>query len=81
MTSAGCPSDRKYIPGVKLAPVIKRAPPTVKGDEDRVVLDAADGRRTDEVRVFPVDRLQLHADLEEVLGWCWRLLLVRFRGS
>ena len=74
MSRAGAPAGGEQIPRVVAAPVVERAFPAVERDVDLVAVHRADSRRTQQMRVLPVDRLQLHADLE-VVGLGRRRLL------
>lgn len=70
----GAPADRKDVPGVVLAPVVKSASPPIEHDEDFIALNLSDCCRADKIRVLLVHRLQLHARFEAVLGGSWRFL-------
>lgn len=77
----GAPADGEDVTRVIAAVVVKGPPPAIEGDQH---LDAAQGAhccRADEVGIFTVHRLQLHAHLEGVLLWCRRLLLGNIEGK
>ena len=66
MSAEEAPPDGEDVARVVPTPVVEGAEPAVERDVDLVAADGADRRRTDEVRVLAVDRLQLHARLEAV---------------
>ena len=74
MSGGFTPSHREDIPRVVFAPVIERPPPAVKLDEDGVVLGLPYRCGADEVRIFAVHGLQLHANLELVAPGIGRFL-------
>ena len=68
------PPSRKQIPRVVATPVVERALPAVEHDVDLISVDGAHCRRTQQLRVFPVDRFQLHSERELVRLGSRRLL-------
>ena len=60
------PPDGKDVAVVERGPVVERALPPVELDVDEVALHLAHGGAADQVRVLPVDGLELHADGEGV---------------
>ena len=66
------PADRKDVSRVVAAPVVERASPAIKRHVDLIVIDVADSRGTDQLRVLVVHGLQLRARLERVRRGCRR---------
>lgn len=68
------PAHGEDVSGVEAAPVVEGSSPAVKHDEDLLTSDLAHRGGTDQVRVLPVHRLQLHAGLEQVFTGTGRFL-------
>ncbi|KAF3839366.1 hypothetical protein F7725_018083 [Dissostichus mawsoni] len=71
----GAPAHGEDVPRVVAAVVIEGSAPTIEGDQHLHTTQRTSCRRADEVGIFAVNRLQLHAHLEGVLLRGGRLLL------
>lgn len=74
MLRQGTPTNGEDVSGVEGAPVVEGTSPAVKHYKNLQASDLSHRGGTDQVGVFPVHSLQLHAGLEVVFIWAGRLL-------